>query len=178
MIKTDCWGHLGSGTQQIGVRPSLLIPGFVSLFFCFFFWEFLKFSYSSVSVLDSSSSSFTAKSGGRDCFSFSACSLWWPRSKGSAASNFKLHIFLISLVLPLGCEQEVLDVPSCVRHGHKVQEPGWNIHGRICVCDGVSSQAMLKPLFPGSHFWKPLFKAHYLQPQSTQVIEKMKTNST
>ena len=70
----------GSGTQQIRGRAWSTDTRICKFFFFFFlriFKIFIQFK-----VLRIHFSSFTAKSGGRDCFSFSACSLWWPKSKG------------------------------------------------------------------------------------------------
>ena len=87
------------------------------------------------------------------------------RVKVSAVSNFKLHIFLIFFdldrfgVLPLGCEQEALDVPNCVRRGHRVQrarlEPQAarsEQRGKEGSAFVTSSPMMLKLLFPVPHF--------------------------
>ena len=87
------------------------------------------------------------------------------RVKVSAVLNFKLHIFLIFLdldrfgVLPLGCEQEALDVPNCVRRGHRVQRARLERQAARSEQTGkegsafvTSSPTMLKLLFPGPHF--------------------------
>ena len=72
-------------------------------------------------------SSFTAKPGSRDYFSFSAFSLFVMTQgvKVSAASKFQLHIILIFLdldrpgVLASGHEQEVLDFLNFAGHSDK-----------------------------------------------------------